>query len=114
MSLQESQPLVFASSRSNNGAATQTSQVNRRSKMETYCDILRAIGGGAGKPTHILYRANLSWTVLQNCLNVLEIQGLVEVIDDDGRKAYRLSDKGFKLLQQYLSLSEGLRLTQRE
>ena len=91
-----------------------TSQVNRRSKLETYCDILRAIGSGAGKPTHILYKANLSWTVLQNCLNTLETQGLVEVMDDDGRKAFRLSDRGFKLVEQYLSLSEGLNLSQRE
>ena len=91
-----------------------TSQVNRRSKLETYCDILRAISSGAGKPTHILYKANLSWTVLQNCLNTLETQGLIEVMDDDGRKAFRLSDRGFKLVEQYLSLSEGLNLSQRE
>jgi predicted transcriptional regulator len=92
----------------------QKSQVERRSRMETYCDILRAISTGAQKPTHILYKANLSWTAMEEQIEDLESRGLVEYLDDDGRKVYRLSDKGFKLLGQFLSLREDLRLARRE
>jgi predicted transcriptional regulator len=85
-------------------------QLNRRSKMETYCDILRAIGAGAEKPTHILYKANLSWTVMQGYIRALETQGLVVSQDDDGKRLYHLTDKGFQLLNQFLSIREDLNL----
>jgi len=90
------------------------SQVERRSRMETYCDILRAISGGAQKPTHILYKANLSWTVMERQVNELEAKGLVESYDNDGRKQYRLSDRGFRLLGQFLAIREDLNLAPRE
>lgn len=85
-------------------------QLNRRSKMETYCDILRAIGAGAEKPTHILYKANLSWTVMQGYIRALEAQALVVSQDDDGKRLYHLTDKGFQLLNQFLSIREDLNL----
>jgi predicted transcriptional regulator len=50
---------------------TTKSQVARRSRMETFCDILRVIGAGAEKPTHIMYKANLSWTTLEDALATL-------------------------------------------
>src|SRR5271165_2251683 len=90
------------------------SQVERRSKLETYCDILRAIATGAQKPTHILYKANLSWTVMERQLGDLETRGLIESLDDDGKKIYRLSDRGFKLLKQFLQVREDLNLSPRE
>jgi predicted transcriptional regulator len=87
------------------------SPVERRSRLETYCDILRAIAAGARKPTHILYKANLSWTVLDKQIGDLETRGLVESGDDDGRKVYRLSDSGFRLLKQFLQIREELNLS---
>src|SRR5487761_326172 len=86
-------------------------QLNRRSRMETYCDILRAIGAGAEKPTHIMYKANLSWTVMQGYIKTLESQGLVLPKEDDGKKLYHLSDKGYQLLNQFLSIREDLNLS---
>jgi predicted transcriptional regulator len=88
----------------------QTSQLNRRSKMETYCDIVKAIGAGAEKPTHIMYRANLSWTVMQGYIKDLEAQGLVVSQESDGKRLYKLTEKGFLLLKQYVSIKEDLRL----
>jgi predicted transcriptional regulator len=79
--------------------------------METYCDILRAIGAGAEKPTHIMYKANLSWTVMQGYIKTLESQGLVLPKEDDGKKLYHLSDKGYQLLNQFLSIREDLNLS---
>jgi predicted transcriptional regulator len=86
------------------------SQVSRRSRMETFCDILRAIGAGAEKPTHIMYKANLSWTVMQNYIKSLETQGLVVSVSDQGKRLYHLSDKGFQLLKQFLTIREDLNL----
>jgi predicted transcriptional regulator len=86
-------------------------QLNRRSRMETYCDIIRAIGGGAEKPTHIMYRANLSWTVMQAYIRALEGQGLVQAQDIEGKRLYQLTEKGFGLLKQYISIKEDLRLS---
>lgn len=88
----------------------QQSQLNRRSRMETYCDILRAIGSGAEKPTHIMYKANLSWTVMQGYIRTLEAQGLVIPRDDEGKRLYHLSEKGYQLLNQFLSIREDLNL----
>jgi len=86
-------------------------QTNRRSRMETYCEIIKAIAGGAGIPTHIMYRANLSWTSMQGCIKVLERQGLVQTQDEKGKRSYQLTSKGFELLKQYLSIKEELVLS---
>ncbi len=95
---------------SQQSAPQQQSQLNRRSKMETYCDIVKAIGAGAEKPTHIMYRANLSWTVMQGYIKDLETQGLVVSQDSDGKRLYKLTEKGFLLLKQYVSIKEDLAL----
>ncbi len=92
-------------------AQQQQTQLNRRSRMETYCDILRAIGAGAEKPTHIMYKANLSWTVMQGYIKTLEAQGLVVPKDEEGKKLYHLSEKGYQLLNQFLSIREDLNLS---
>jgi predicted transcriptional regulator len=85
------------------------SQKDRRSKLEIYLDVLKAIGAGSEKPTHIMYKANLSWVVLRGCLQNLKEQGLVvESSVDDGRTVYHLTNKGFELLNQFLSIRDEL------
>ena len=97
------------------GQRAQTQQqLNRRSRMETFCDIVKAIGGGAEKPTHIMYRANLSWTVMQGYIKALETQGLVQGQDVEGKRLYQLTERGFGLLKQYISIKEDLRLSPEE
>jgi predicted transcriptional regulator len=78
--------------------------------METFCDILRAIGAGAEKPTHIMYKANLSWTVMQHYIKSLETQGLIIASSEQGKRLYHLSDKGFQLLKQFMTIREDLNL----
>ena len=82
----------------------------RRSRMETFGDILKTIAAGTEKPTHIMYKANLSWKILQQYLKALESQGLVIPSSEDGRRVYRLSEKGFKLLSQFNSVRDDLLL----
>ncbi len=76
--------------------------------METYGDILRAIAAGADKPTHIMYKSNLSWTIMQTYLKTLQAQGLVEAGSDEDRSLYHLTEKGFQLLIQFNAIREDL------
>jgi predicted transcriptional regulator len=88
-----------------NGSKLSTEK-DRRSKMEMYLDILRAIGSGAEKPTHIMYKANLSWVVMRGFLENLKVQGLVVESVEDGRSTLHLSNRGYELLNQFLVVRE--------
>ena len=79
---------------------------DRRSKMEMYLDILRAIGSGAEKPTHVMYKANLSWVVMRGFIENLKAQGLVEETLVEGRSSLRLTNRGYELLNQFLLVKE--------
>ena len=89
------------------------SHVARRSRMETFCDILRAIAAGAEKPTHIMYRANLSWTVMQLYIKSLEAEGLVVADLDQGKRLYHLSEKGFEISNQLLTIRAELHILEK-
>jgi predicted transcriptional regulator len=80
----------------------------RRSRMEVRIDILQAIADGAGRPTHIMYRSNLSWSIMQSFVRVLEQQGLISRMDREGKKNYVLTEKGQRVLQTYLSVRQQL------
>jgi len=80
----------------------------RRSPMEMICDILGVVAEGPMKPTHILYKANMSWKVLSSYLDFLIERELVEKTDSGGKRSvYVLTVKGRSILQLY----DGLRLS---
>jgi predicted transcriptional regulator len=85
----------------------------RRSPMEMVCDILAVVSEGPTKPTHILYKANMSWKVLSSYLNFLTSRGMVEKEDQEGgkRSTYRLTVKGRQVLKLYEGLRESLKGT---
>lgn len=76
--------------------------------MEIMCDILEAISSGNERPTHILYKANISWKVLNNCMKTLLSQQLVTKEDDGKRDIYRLTDRGYAVLHLYRDLKTKL------
>jgi predicted transcriptional regulator len=82
----------------------------RRSPMEMVCDILAVVSQGPTKPTHILYKANMSWKVLTSYLSYLTRSGMVEKEDEEGgkRSTYRLTLKGRQILKLYQGLRESL------
>lgn len=83
----------------------------RRSPMEMICDILKVVSEGPTKPTHILYKANMSWKVLSSYLDFLTHNSMLEKQEDqDGgkRSTYRLTVKGRKILRLYDGLKESL------
>jgi predicted transcriptional regulator len=80
----------------------------RRSRMEVKIDILQAIADGSGRPTHIMYRSNLSWAVMRGVMKVLEQQGLVISKEIEGRRSYVLTEKGSRVLETYRSVKNQL------
>jgi len=82
----------------------------RRSPMEMICDILNVVSAGPTKPTHILYKANMSWKVLSSYLDFLTSSGMLDKEDQEGgkRSTYRLTTKGRKVLSLYDGLKQSL------
>jgi predicted transcriptional regulator len=93
------------------GGQQRQNQLVRRSRLETYGDILYAVSIGATKPTHIMYKANLSWVVMKEYLKSLEQFGLITSTESNGNRIYHLSDAGFKVLKQFLEVKDELKLT---
>jgi len=75
-------------------------------------DILNVMNGPS-LPTNIMYRTNLSWKPLQECLARLTELGLVKeyggpIADRRIVKAYERTTEGEKVLGAYRSILEGL------
>ncbi len=62
--------------------------------MEIYIDILKAVAEGKKKPTHIMYRANLSWTRLRRYIDFLISQDLLQEKINEGASVFTLTMKG--------------------
>jgi len=62
--------------------------------MEIYIDILKAVAEGKKKPTHIMYRANLSWTRLRRYIDFLISQDLLQEKIIDDASVFTLTTKG--------------------
>lgn len=74
----------------------------RRTNIEIINDILKAIQKARGlKPTHVMYKANLSHKLLKEYLDDLIAKGLITEITEKGHKKLILTDKGLKFLEKY-------------
>lgn len=73
----------------------------KRSRLEIYLDILRAIERGENKPTRIMYRTNLSWMPLQKIFGSMISQELIRRIEADRRKEYVITEKGKNVLRYF-------------
>jgi predicted transcriptional regulator len=82
----------------------------RRSPLEMVCDILGVMSQGPMKPTHILYKANMSWKVLSSYLEFLTVKGLIQRKEEEGgeRSLYSLTLKGESILRLYVGLLQSL------
>jgi predicted transcriptional regulator len=71
----------------------------QRSVLRINLDILNAIREeGDAKPTHILYKANLSHERLVKYLEDLTAKGLIEVHQDGENRTYKMTTKGIEFL----------------
>jgi predicted transcriptional regulator len=71
--------------------------------MQVVIDVLRVIGreNGKVKPTHILYKANLSHKLLKEHLNSLLQKGFIEVSIEKNHTFYQITDRGRKFVSEY-------------
>ena len=76
----------------------------KRERLEIIKDILLVIRekGGHVRPTHILYRSNLSSGMLKQYMTeLLENEFIIEEKDKKDNKTYSLLPKGFNYLKDY-------------
>ena len=90
----------------------------RRSKLEMHVDILKALAcNGRLKPTHIMYKANISCNVLKQCLKLLIQQDLVkeQILHkkrDKTRVVYTITEKGLTALKNVWEIYNALQMTE--
>ncbi|MEM3190760.1 MAG: winged helix-turn-helix domain-containing protein [Candidatus Parvarchaeota archaeon] len=73
----------------------------RRSELETMCDVLKIISQGISRPTRIMYKANLSWTKLQQIFSTLEKLDMIMKEPDGKHLQFSLTKKGYLVLSTY-------------
>jgi predicted transcriptional regulator len=72
----------------------------RRGEVQILIDILGISLRGV-KVTHLMYKANLSYSTLRKYLSTMSKRGLiVKVRNDDGSMVYRATEKGKHVLNR--------------
>ena len=85
----------------------------KRSKLEIYLDVLRAVKTGTTKPTNVMYKCNLAWKPFKRILRALTESSLIRPVEKGSRKVYELTKKGEEILV-YFEEAEALFATLRE
>ncbi len=80
----------------------------RRSKMHVLSDILRVIRNTSGmaKPTHIMYKANLSHKLLKSHLSFLIENGFIERKNVGNNAYYSITPKGMKFIDEFKKIEK--------
>jgi len=87
---------------------------SRRSRLELVFDVLLAIQnkGGKIKPTHLMYKSNLSHKLLNSYLEELIHKELVVIEEEAAKKkkrvtkVVRITDKGLAFLAEFRRMRE--------
>ena len=64
-------------------------------------DILEAVAAGHERPTRIMFKANLSWIILQEAIDYLMTSGLLQETADRGRRIYSVTHKGINIIEDF-------------
>ncbi len=80
----------------------------RRDKLFIIAEILE-IAEEKTLKTQIMYRANLSYTQLNEYIAFMLKIGLLSRSSVNGKRTYRTTDKGLSFLQRYVELAELLK-----
>lgn len=80
----------------------------KRDRLQIIHDILKAIHDKNNriKPTHILYKSNLSHQMMEDYLKELISKEFVVLNSDATGKTYSLTQKGFDYLNKYKLIAE--------
>jgi len=79
----------------------------KRSRLEIYFDILKVIEKRYAKPTEIIYKADLSSTILNEALPILITKGFIKEELFKNSKRYRITAKGHNALFYHRKSLEG-------
>ncbi len=82
---------------------------SRRNKLEIIHDILKSIHdkGGVIKPTHLLYKSNLSHQRMKEYVDELKGKALMnEEIKDKDKHVFVLTQQGYEFLANFRKLKE--------
>jgi predicted transcriptional regulator len=74
-----------------------------RGRLDIIADILKVVSQNA-KKTQIMYKANLSYKVLQKYLRVITAASLISF--ETAKRCYMLTPKGHKFLETYKKYSK--------
>ncbi len=72
----------------------------RRSRIELYVDVLRAIDNGRRSPSRMVYAANLSYDRVIRCLNFLEEQSLIQRIEGKDKR-FTMTERGREVIKYF-------------
>jgi predicted transcriptional regulator len=80
----------------------------KRTRIDIINDMLLSIQkkGGEIKPTHLMYKANLSHVQMKSYLEELVEKELVKPIDRNHRQYFVLTDKGHDFVQKFRQMKE--------
>ena len=80
----------------------------KRSRTDIIHDIMMSIQNKNGriKPTHLMYKANLSYNQMGSYLEELMEKALVDEIKEKTNKYLIITDDGYKFLQKYKQMRE--------
>lgn len=86
----------------------------RRSKLEMYIDVLRALAyGGPLKLTYVMYKANVNFGIVTECLRFLTKEGLVEErIVGKKRVVYVITQRGITVIKGFREVKQLLPITE--
>ena len=82
--------------------------VKMRGKLEVIADILRSFQEKEGKikPTHLLYKSNLSHAKLKEYIDMLMEKGMIGEQSVKGRKMFFIKEQGYKFLSEFERIKE--------
>ena len=80
----------------------------RRSILEIYVDVLKAIDNGTNIPTKIMYETNLSWAIACIVFDSLIKGDFISADKKKRSKLYYTTEKGKNALSYHLKSLEGL------
>ncbi|MBN2142680.1 hypothetical protein JW711_05105 [Candidatus Woesearchaeota archaeon] len=80
----------------------------KRSRIDIIYDMVLTINkrGGRIKPTHLMYKANLSHNQMKQYLEELMAKGLVAEEQAKERKMLTITDKGIAFINQFNQMKE--------
>lgn len=80
----------------------------KRSRIDIISDILLSIQQKKGeiKPTHLMYKANLSHTQMNNYLDELMEKSFIQKIKVKDKDFITITDKGYMFLQKLKEMKE--------